>query len=145
MKRPWVYLDSSAFVKLFTPESGSQEVRRIARKSRLLINCITGVECISALSRKKADEQMKEAVFEKIVGLIRKSLAQVDLIRLSDEVLIRAEMVVLGTAIRALDALHLGSILEFQNETGIRLLLVTSDRKQEAGAKMHGIRTKFVE
>lgn len=88
---------------------------------------------------------MKEAVFEKIVGLIRKSLAQVDLIRLSDEVLIRAEMVVLGTAIRALDALHLGSILEFQNETGIRLLLVTSDRKQEAGAKMHGIRTKFVE
>lgn len=141
MKRPWVYFDSSAFVKLFMSESGSQEVRRIARKSRLLINCITGVECISALSRKKADEQLKEAVFEKIVGLIRKSLAQVDLIRLSDEVLIRAEMVVLVTAVRALDALHLASILEFQSETGIRLLLVTSDRmRSSARRKRPGVR-----
>ncbi|MCI0416481.1 type II toxin-antitoxin system VapC family toxin [bacterium] len=144
MRRPWVYLDSSAFAKLFTYESGSQEVRGISRKSRIILSCITGVECISALSRKKAEEGMKEVVFEKIVEMIRTSLAKIDLIRLSDEVLIRAEMVVLVSAVRALDALHLASVLEFQNETGIRLLLVTADRKQEAAAKLHGIRTKLV-
>lgn len=88
---------------------------------------------------------MDEAVFERIIGSIRKSLAQVDLIRVSDEVLFRAEMVILASVVRVLDAIHLASVLEFQNETGIRLLLVTSDRKQEAAAKIHGIRTKLVE
>ena len=145
MRRPWVYFDSSSFVKLFTTESGSQEARRIARKSRLLVNCITGVECISALSRKKAEEELEEAAFEKIVELIRKSLNQVDQLRLSDEVLNRAEMVVLATPVRALDALHLACVLEFQSQTGIRPLMITSDRKQEIAARRHGIRTQLVE
>lgn len=140
-----MYFDSSAFVKLFASESGSQEARRIARKSRLLVSCVTGVESVSAIFRKKAGGEMDEAVFEKITGSIRKSLAEVDLIRLSDEVLFRAEMVVLASGVRALDAIHLASVLEFQNETGMRLLLVTSDRKQQAAAKTHGIQTKLLE
>ena len=145
MKRPWVYFDSSSFIKLFTNESGSQEARRIARKSRMLVNSITGVECVSALSRKKAVQEIQDSAFETIVELIRKGLEQVDQLGLNDDVLNRAEMVVIATPLRALDALHLASVLEFQSQTGIRLLLVTSDRKQESAAKMQGIRTQLIE
>jgi len=145
MSRSWVYFDSSSFVKLFTNESGSQEARRIARKSRMLINCITAVECISALSRKKAKQEIQDSAFETIVESIRTSLAQVDQLGLNDDVLYRAEAVVIATPLRTLDALHLASVLEFQSQTGIRLLMVTSDRKQEAAAKMQGIRTQLIE
>lgn len=145
MAQTWAYFDTSTYLKIFVNESGSAQVRKLIKKHRILSSAILSVECFSALSRKKHARELKDREFDALANKIRESLAYIESIRLTDEVLIKAEQVVVSSPVRSLDALHIASALIFQQALQIPLPFVTSDHRQLEAAQAHGFATVLVE
>jgi len=66
-----------------------------------------------------------------------------EIIKLTDEVIEKAEAVVLKSTARPLDAIHIASAIIFQNEIKIDLPFFTSDRKQHEAALKEGLKAVF--
>ena len=145
MVQAWAYLDTSTYLKIFVKESGSIQARELVKKHRVLSSAIVPVECFSALSRKKHACELKTQEFETLIKKIRESLAHIEIIRLTDDVLAKAEHIVKSSPIRSLDALHIASALIFQDAMQIPLPFITSDHRQLETAHGHGFKTVFVE
>ena len=144
MKLPWAYIDTSSYLKLYVKEKGSEEVRNLVRKNRILSSVILLIECFSALSRKRQRKEIKDKDFYSLVRRIKEDADYIEIVRLTDEVLMKAEAVALQSTARALDAIHIASAVIFQEETKINLIFVTSDGKQQRFASHHGLNTLFV-
>ena len=144
MRRPWVYFDTSAFLKLYIKEDGSSKARGLARKSRILSSAILPVESFSALSGKWRSRALSRALLQKLIQRIRGDLLSVEIVRLRDEVLTRAEEVVLNSPARTLDAIHIASALIFEEMLGVSISFATSDRIQEHAAGDMGLKTLFI-
>lgn len=145
MNKPWLYLDTSAYLKLFVRESGSTKVRKIIPQNNVLSSAILSVECCSAISRRRQAGEIQNKEFEKLLAEIRRVLLSVEIVRVTDEVLQRAEEVALRSNARALDAVHISSALLFQDATTIKLLFMTSDKKQHEAAQRERLEAIFVE
>ena len=144
MKLPWVYLDTSTYLKLYVKENRSQEVRNLVRENRVLSSAILLTECFSALSRKRQVREIDDDDFHTLVSRIREGAPYIEIVKLTDEVLMRAEAVALRSIARALDAIHIASAIIFQEATKINLTFVTSDKKQQEVANHQGLKTLFV-
>lgn len=144
MKFPWIYLDTSVFLKLFLNEKGSDKARKLVKENSLLCSAIIASECFSALSRRKQNREMDDKTFDQLVNRVKKDLPYIELVKLTDEVLRKTEDVVLRSPARTLDAIHIASALLFRDLTGIELSFVTSDKKQEEAAKRAGLKTVFI-
>ena len=57
-----------------------------------------------------------------------------ELVEVSALVLKEAEQVMTKTGLRTLDAIHLASVLTFQNASGIQIPFITGDIKQQEAA-----------
>ena len=145
MAQTWAYFDTSTYLKIFVKESGSAQARKLTKKHRIISSAILSVECFSALSRKKHTGELKSGELNTLTQKIRESLTHIEIIRLTDEVLIKAEQVVVSSPVRSLDALHIASALIFQQALQVPLTFVTSDHRQMEAAQAHGFATVFVE
>ena len=145
MKKPWAYLDTSTYVKLYIKERGSEQARKAAREHHVLSSTILQLECFSAFSRRAQSGEIAESDFRKLIKLVRESARFVENVRLSDDVITKAEEVTLRSSARALDAIHIASALLFQDATDIKLTFITSDKKQHEAALREGFETLFIE
>ncbi len=145
MERPWVYLDTSAYLKLFIRESGSTKARKIVRQSRVLSSAVLAIESYSALSRRRHSGEIGGKEFETLVSRIKESILSIETVRVTDEILQRAEQVTLRSNARALDAIHISSALLFQEAVAISLPFITSDKKQCDAAGRQGLETLLIE
>jgi predicted nucleic acid-binding protein len=144
MKKSWVYFDTSTFLKLYVKERGSEKARSIAGKSFILSSAILPVEAFSALSRKRLFGEMSDNVFNKLINRVKGDLQYIEIVRVGDEVLKKAEDIVLNLSCRTLDAIHIASALIFEEASGIKLKFVTSDKRQHEIADHHNLLTLFV-
>lgn len=144
MKVSWGYFDTSTYIKLYIKESGSEEARESARKNRILSSAILPIECFSALSWKRDLGDIVNWDIVKLANLIREGLSYVEMVRVTDEVLRKAEEISLHASARALDAIHIASALTFQEATRIESTFVTSDSKQLKVANHFGMKTLFI-
>jgi predicted nucleic acid-binding protein len=145
MERPWAYFDTSAFLKLYIKESGSDVARKTFSRHAVLFSAILPLECFSALSRRRQSNDLTESEFLKLRGSLRTGVLSLEIIRISDEVLAQAEAMTTRSAARTLDAIHLASAHIFKDYTGINLLFVTSDKKQHEVAFAEKFTTLFIE
>ena len=145
MAQTWAYVDTSTYLKIFVRESGSARARELIQKHRMLSSALVSVECFSALSRKKQAGELKSSEFDSLIKKIRESLAHIEIIRLTDDVLAKAGQIVVSSPVRSLDALHIASALIFQDAMQIPLTFVTSDHRQLETAHGHGFTTVLVE
>lgn len=144
MKLPWIYIDTSTYLKLFQKEHGSVEAKKLVKESSLLSSVIISAECFSTFSKRKQGREIDEKTFDKLVNRVKKDLPYIEIVKVTDEVLKKTEEVALHSTARTLDAIHIASALLFQELTGIELTFVTSDKKQEEVAKDEGLKTVFV-
>jgi predicted nucleic acid-binding protein len=124
-----VYLDSSALVKLFVTEAGTEQLRRhLARPDaprRLVSSELSLVEVLRGVIRAAGDVVAAEAQLDEI------GLQPID-------------RQVLGVAaslgppeLRTLDAIHVASAMEFGDEL---TEIITYDRRMQAAATAVGVR-----
>lgn len=144
MNPPWIYIDTSAYLKIFLKEKGSDQVRKLVKENSLLASAILTSECFSAFSRRRQGKEIDDKTFDRLVNRVKKDLPYIEIVRLTDEVLVRTEEILLHSTVRTFDAVHIASALLFQESTGIDLTFVTSDKRQAEFTHKKGLKTVFV-
>lgn len=140
---PAVSLDSSALVKCYVDESGTESVReRVARSERVCVSRLAQVEVTSALVRRARRVGVDAAIVAAALGAFESDLRQrYTVIELSAAVVARAVDLTRTHALRAADALQLACALlaPTTDDVADRLLLLSCDQELNAAAQAEGI------
>lgn len=134
-----LYLDSNAFVKLFTDENmgeAAQIEAALEKSSDLASSAITYAEVCGVFARQFQQGRMSEEVYWATRQAFEDNWEQVNILEVSATVSkIAADVLKAQQGLRAMDALHLASALALRTSTAIRFL--TFDvRLQDAAGKL---------
>lgn len=133
-----LFFDTSALVKIFSEEQGSEKIRELifnpANKIFLLDLCV--VELMSTVFRKWRNHEIPDVDLEKVISAIEKQIDYFKVIPLHDRLVNEAKILVkdFGKTIglRTLDAIHVAGWLGLNN---LHYMFITSDKNQFAVVK----------
>lgn len=132
-----LYLDSNAFVKLFTDENpgeAAQVEAALEQSSDLASSAITHAEVCGVFARQFQQGRMSEEVYWETRQAFEDNWEQVNIVEVSAAVSrIAADVLKAQQGLRAMDALHLASALALRRSTPIRFL--TFDTRLETAAQ----------
>lgn len=142
-----VYLDTSALVKRYIAEPGSQLVQHILQRHRPVgISRIAYVEAHAAFARLKNEKVLSRGDFESAAGAFDSDRDAFTWIEVRAEVVVSAKNLAVTHGLRTLDALHLASALEFRQRVGrVDFFFVAADRKLLSAARGVDLQTIDVE
>lgn len=137
-----VYLDTSAFIKLHdSRDSGSAEARRHVRGLRIASSVLLYAEAMSAVARKRREDELTQDEVEDLRGRVRRSYRRALKVQLTTAVLREAEQLVFAHPLRAADAIHVASALLLARTSSEDVSLVTGDSRMEAAASAEALPT----
>jgi predicted nucleic acid-binding protein len=142
--RPWAYFDTSVLVKRYVEEDGATQSRVLLGRHRLLSSAILPVEALAALGRRREARDLSDADYAALVGRLQRDRVHWELVDATRAVLGRAEQLAGGQGLRALDALHVASALEFETATELRIPFITADRRQREAADRAGLNVVWI-
>ena len=129
-------LDTSVVLrKLFgEPDSLAEWAQvRHAYASRVLV-----VELGRVIDRSRLDGDLDDEEVEELHGEARRMLRSVDVLAMSERILVRAGGP-MPTTLGSLDAIHLATALELAPSQGGQLILATHDRQLARAARSSGL------
>jgi predicted nucleic acid-binding protein len=125
-----LYLDSSALVKRYIREDGSDEVREAMAAAPRWSSCRHGfVEAVRAVGLKAGEPGAKR---------VRNEWRTCSVIELDQDLAERAARLAIETGLRTLDALHLAAALSMSVP---ELIFATWDSRLHGAARDHRLRT----
>jgi predicted nucleic acid-binding protein len=134
------FFDSSAFVKRYVDEAGSQEVDELCQNaSELALSIICLPEIISALNCRVREELLSAQQYNTIKEHLAADVRDAAIINLTPEVIAASTSLLETSPLRAMDALHVACALAWEAE-----LFVSSDQRQIAAAENAGLPIKHV-
>jgi predicted nucleic acid-binding protein len=140
------YLDSSAWVKRYLEEPGTERVNRMfAGSERFACAGLGYVEVVAALARHQSVRKLEKHGLERLQQDLRDDWGDFIGLPVSDGLLNQAAQLARRHRLRGADAVHLAAALQLRDalaETGEELLLVASDQELLAAATAVGIRTE---
>jgi predicted nucleic acid-binding protein len=141
----FAYFDTSALIKRYVSEKGSGRVVSLLRRHDLLSSAITPVEVMSALCRRKRNGELSDEDFAVTLNRVQGERTRWELVELGGTVLSRAEEIIQGRVpMRALDAIHVASLVTFQAASGTRIPFVSGDERQREAAGHIGLDVVWV-
>ncbi len=143
------FLDSSALVKRYVPETGSawvQGIAAVATGNLLIIARITWVEVLSALARRQRDGSLSASDVDLIIQRFRFDLNnQYRGVELDRALAESAGQLINQYPLRAYDAIQLASVLRIQptfaTATSTSLVFLTADDRLLTIAQAAGLLT----
>jgi predicted nucleic acid-binding protein len=132
-----VYLDASALVKLFVPESDSDELNQsLVGLTDVIVSDLALTEMASALARRVGEQRLTHEDARRLYRAAAKLQAASHHAELTPPIHRRAEqlMLTLAMPLRALDALHLATALDAKAPT-----VVTFDPRLRDAASSQGL------
>jgi uncharacterized protein len=136
----WAYFDTSALVKRYIQERGSEQVRALLRRYDFLSSVITPVEIVSALCRRRRENDISADLLAALIRRMNGDRRQWRLVEVNSSVLDRAQELLRGpTPLRALDAIQVASLVIFQAVGAMRVPIITADSRQREAATQLGI------
>ena len=134
------FFDASALAKRYVEEPGSSAVEGICANATELAICVICIpEIISALNRRLRERLLVHQEYVAAKRCLSADVRDVVVVNLVPAVISACTLLLESNPIRAMDALHVASALEWGAD-----LFVSSDRRQLAAAKKAGLRTKLV-
>ncbi len=131
------YLDSSSFAKRFIDEAGSDKVEATClQASALGLSAICLPEVVSALNRRRRERTLTQGQYEEAKRRLLDEVRDAHVIDLTMPVVRRSIGILELHPVRAMDALHIASALEWGAD-----LFASADDRQLAVAKRVGLRT----
>ena len=138
----WAYFDTSALMKRYIREPGSEQVRALLRQHQFLTSARTPVEIVSALCRRRREGDISANTLAALLRRMNSDRARWELVEVNLSVLERSQELLQGaTSLRTLDAIQVASLITFQAASAIRVPLVTADSRQRECAIQAGIET----
>ncbi len=135
-----VFFDSSALVKRYVPEKGTDTVLLICEQaSQLGISVICYPEIISALCRLRRDKQIDGSHYVTAKQGIAQDLRDATLCNITETTVLQAILLLEENTLRAMDSFHIAAALEWGAD-----LFVSSDLHQSKAAKKAGLNVRTV-
>jgi predicted nucleic acid-binding protein len=134
------YFDSSALVKKYTVEVGSERVAEIWESGDLpTMSAIGYAEILAAFGRRLRDGALSRDAFREVVRTFRDDWRHIDVLGVSGGLNEAIDRIVQRHPLRGLDAIHLASDLHVREESSEQVLFVCGDRRLLAAARAEGL------
>jgi predicted nucleic acid-binding protein len=135
-----VFFDSSAFVKRYVREAGSDAVLQWCdQASEVLLSGIALPEIVSGFCRLQREGRITEPQYRQLKSLLLADVEDAAICDLTPMVLAQAISSLEANVLRGMDAIHIGSALVLEAE-----LFVTSDQRQLVAAQSCGLQAVLV-
>lgn len=135
-----LYLDSSALVKRYVREAGSDEVERlIARAGAVGTGLVSRAEVAAALARAARLGLVERDEAEAALRVFRAEWPRLARVQLTEPLLARADALAWDFGLRGYDAVHLASALYWQDSLSEPVTLATFDRELWRAAQAAGL------
>lgn len=135
-----VFFDSSAFVKRYVREDGSDTVLSWCDRATEL--CLSGIvlpEVISTFCRMQRDKSITPLQYRHLKTMLMADIVDAAICDLAPEVLRNTVLALENNVLRGMDAIHIGSALTLKVD-----VFVSSDARQCAAAEQAGLRVEQV-
>jgi uncharacterized protein len=135
-----LYLDTSALVKLYAAEAGSEVVRRAVAGSELIAtSLIAYAEARSALARKCRSGEITRAALKKLRQEFERDWARLHVLPVDQALVLKAGDLTEEHALRAFDALHLATADSLQAVLRATVTFACFDGALNGAAKIRGL------
>jgi len=135
-----LYLDTSALVKLYVEERGSQAVRALLERAQVVSTSrVAYVEMRAGLARKLRQGELREKEYKYILSEFEKDWKDYFVIEVSEGVANLGGELVEKHPLRALDALHLASALFLRERVRSDVFFSSFDERLNEAAKAEGL------
>ena len=135
-----IFFDTSAWVKRYVEESGSDEVELICQQADDVILSILCVpETISTFSRLLREKKLTKSMFSELKHIFAEEIEDVKFINITPDVINKSAELLQNYFLRTLDALHIACALNTQID-----LFVTSDLRQKDATQQLGLKVHYV-
>lgn len=135
-----LYLDTSALVKLYIREQGTDEVNQwMTQADFKATSLITLAEASAALSRTLRMKIISQGTGEEAIRLLRKQWPLYLKTPMTGKTVARAAELAWDLGLRGYDAVHLASAELWQAALGLPVALATYDSQLAAGAGQLGM------
>ena len=135
-----IYLDSSALIKRYIHETGSEKVLNLcAQADQLFLSVLCVPEAVSTFCRLKRERRMTEEIYQLLKIDLQEDLQQTHLVEMTEEILETSVLCLEKSPMGTLDAIHLATALK----AGCDLYL-SSDIQQQKAARVMGLKVEAV-
>jgi hypothetical protein len=135
-----VFFDSSAFVKRYVSEAGTDAVLEWCdRATEIGLSAIALPEIISAFCRLRREARISDLQYRQLKSSLLADIEDAALCDLTPPVLAHAISALEGNVLRGMDALHIGSAVAWKAE-----VFISADKRQLDAATRAGLRTEAV-
>jgi len=137
-----LYLDTSALLKKYFRETGSDEV--IARwkdATGIVTSSVAYAEALASIHRKKRDLKFNNDIFKKIIHLFRRDWNSLIRVDVTDELNDWIDKMVSHYPLRGFDAIHLASALIVHDRLPEKFLFACYDNNLLQAAHSAGLQT----
>lgn len=135
-----LYLDTSAWLKLYVDERGTQEVIAAVRAAELVaISQIAYAEARAALARVLREKRTTKAEHRRRVAALDADFAKILKVEVSQEVVLQAGELAESHGLRGFDAIQLASAGWLARKTRKPLRLLAFDERLNAAAHALGL------
>lgn len=135
-----VFFDSSAFVKRYIQEAGTEEILAWCdRATEIVLAGIALPEIISAFCRLRRESRIDNTQYRQLKTLLLADIEDAAICDLTPMVIARTIAALEASALRGMDAIHIGSALIMQAD-----VFITADERQVEAALRAGLRVNAV-
>lgn len=135
-----VFFDTSAFVKRYVREAGTDAILEWCdRATEIGLSGIALPEIISAFCRLRREGQITDLEYQQLKSLLLADIEDAAICDLTPTVLARAVSCLETNVLRGMDAIHIGSAVVLQAD-----VFVSADQRQRNAAARAGLRVEAV-
>jgi len=135
------YLDTSALVKNYVEEDGSDDVRNLLLDTLPATSRLTSIEIASSVARRCREGDLSESDRDKNLSEVREDFTALYVVELTPEVEAVARGLLLRHPLRAADAAHLASFVVLRENLEVPMRFVAYDRRLLDAATGEGFET----
>jgi predicted nucleic acid-binding protein len=136
----FVFFDTSAFVKRYVNESGTDKVMEWCdRATEIGLSGIALPEIISAFCRLQRESKITDGQYRQLKSLLMADIEDAVLCNLTPLVLSKAVLSLENNVLRGMDALHIGSAVALKAD-----VFISSDKRQCEAADRAGLKVEWV-
>lgn len=135
-----VFFDSSAFVKRYVSEAGTEVVLAWCDRAREIgLSGIALPEIVSAFCRLRRENKIDDTQYRQLKSLLLADIEDAAICDLTPEVLAQSIASLETNVLRGMDAIHIGSAVVLKAD-----VFISADRRQCDAAKRAGLRVEGV-
>lgn len=135
-----VFFDSSAFVKRYVSEAGTEAVLAWCdRASEIGLSGIALPEIVSAFCRLRRESRIDDTQYRQLKSLLLADIKDAAICDLTPEVLAQSIASLETNVLRGMDAIHIGSAVALKAD-----VFISADQRQRDAAIRAGLRVEGV-